>query len=77
MLMRAPKPGSRSALLVGTTYDPGLLRQIGADGPMADAAQAALYAGKGMGRTDDSESWTHGAIEVISTRRVGSRRQSL
>jgi len=32
-----------AALLVGTTYDPVLLRQIGADGPMADAAQARMW----------------------------------
>jgi TPR repeat protein len=30
-------------LLVGTTYDPALLRQIGADGPMADPAQARIW----------------------------------
>ena len=44
LLMRgAEARDARSALLVGTTYDPGLLRQIGADGPMADAAQARIW----------------------------------
>ena len=44
LLMRgAEARDARSALLVGTTYDPALLRQIGADGPMADAAQARIW----------------------------------
>ena len=44
LLMRgAEARDARSALLVGTTYDPAMLRQIGADGPMADAAQARIW----------------------------------
>jgi hypothetical protein len=44
LLMRgAEARDARAALLVGTTYDPALLRQIGADGPMADAAQARTW----------------------------------
>ena len=44
LLMRgAEARDARSALLVGTTYDPALLKQIGADGPMADAAQARIW----------------------------------
>jgi TPR repeat protein len=44
LLMRgAEARDARAALLVGTTYDPALLRQIGADGPMADAAQARMW----------------------------------
>jgi hypothetical protein len=44
LLMRgAEARDARSALLVGTTYDPALLRQIGADGPMADVAQARMW----------------------------------
>ncbi len=44
LLMRgAEARDARSALLVGTTYDPALLRQIGADGPLADPAQARIW----------------------------------
>ena len=44
LLMRgAEARDARAALLVGTTYDPALLRQIGADGPMADVAQARVW----------------------------------
>jgi hypothetical protein len=44
LLMRgAEARDARAALLVGTTYDPALLRQIGADGPMADVAQARIW----------------------------------
>ena len=44
LLMRgAEARDARAALLVGTTYDPALLRQIGADGPMADIAQARIW----------------------------------
>ena len=43
LLMRgAEARDARSALLVGTTYDPALLRQLGADG-LADAAQARIW----------------------------------
>jgi TPR repeat protein len=43
LLMRgAEARDARAALLVGTTYDPALLRQIGADG-LADAAQARTW----------------------------------
>ena len=43
LLMRgAEARDARSALLVGTTYDPALLRQIGADG-LADIAQARMW----------------------------------
>jgi len=43
LLMRgAEARDARAALLVGTTYDPARLRQIGADG-LADAAQARLW----------------------------------
>jgi len=43
LLMRgAEARDARSALLVGTTYDPALLRQIGADG-LADIAQARIW----------------------------------
>jgi hypothetical protein len=43
LLMRgAEARDARAALLVGTTYDPVRLRQIGADG-LADAAQARLW----------------------------------
>lgn len=43
LLMRgAEARDARSALLVGTTYDPALLRQIGADG-LADVAQARIW----------------------------------
>ena len=42
-LMRgAEARDARSALLVGTTYDPAMLRQLGADG-LADAAQARIW----------------------------------
>jgi hypothetical protein len=43
LLRSAEARDARAALLVGTTYDPVLLRQIGADGPMADAAQARMW----------------------------------
>jgi hypothetical protein len=44
LLMRgAEARDPRAALLVGTTYDPARLRQIGADGPLADVAQARLW----------------------------------
>jgi hypothetical protein len=44
LLMRgAEARDARAALLVGTTYDPALLRQIGADGPLADVAQARTW----------------------------------
>jgi hypothetical protein len=44
LLMRgAEARDARAALLVGTTYDPALLRQIGADGPLADPAQARIW----------------------------------
>jgi hypothetical protein len=44
LLMRgAEARDARAALLVGTTYDPALLRQIGADGPLADVAQARSW----------------------------------
>ena len=44
LLMRgAEARDARAALLVGTTYDPAQLRQIGADGPMADTAQARIW----------------------------------
>ena len=43
LLMRgAEARDARAALLVGTTYDPALLRQIGADG-LADLAQARTW----------------------------------
>jgi hypothetical protein len=43
LLMRgAEARDARAALLVGTTYDPALLRQIGADG-LADIAQARTW----------------------------------
>ena len=43
LLMRgAEARDARSALLVGTTYDPVLLRQLGADG-LADIAQARIW----------------------------------
>lgn len=43
LLMRgAEARDARSALLVGSTYDPGLLRQLGADG-LADIAQARTW----------------------------------
>ena len=44
LLMRgAEARDARAALLVGTTYDPARLRQMGADGPFADVAQARLW----------------------------------
>jgi hypothetical protein len=44
LLMRgAEARDARAALLVGTTYDPALLRQIGADGPLADISQARTW----------------------------------
>ena len=44
LLMRgAEARDARAALLVGTTYDLALLRQIGADGPLADIAQARIW----------------------------------
>jgi hypothetical protein len=44
LLMRgAEARDARAALLVGTTYDPAQLRQIGADGPLADIAQARTW----------------------------------
>ncbi|KRQ97315.1 hypothetical protein CQ10_05365 [Bradyrhizobium valentinum] len=44
LLMRgAEARDARAALLVGTTYDPALLKQIGADGPLADIAQARMW----------------------------------
>lgn len=44
LLMRgAEARDARAALLVGTTYDPAQLRQVGADGPLADAAQARTW----------------------------------
>jgi hypothetical protein len=43
LLMRgAEARDARAALLVGTTYDPALLRQVGADG-LADIAQARIW----------------------------------
>jgi TPR repeat protein len=43
LLMRgAEARDGRAALLVGTTYDPALLRQLGADG-LADIAQARTW----------------------------------
>jgi hypothetical protein len=43
-LMRSAEArDARAALLVGTTYDPALLRQMGADGPLADIAQARTW----------------------------------
>jgi len=44
LLMRgAEAQNARAALLVGTTYDPARLKQIGADGPLADVAQARTW----------------------------------
>jgi hypothetical protein len=44
LLMRgAEAQNARAALLVGTTYDPARLKQIGADGPLADIAQARMW----------------------------------
>jgi hypothetical protein len=44
LLMRgAEARDARAALLLGTTYDPARLRQMGADGPLADVAQARLW----------------------------------
>jgi hypothetical protein len=44
VLMRgAEAQDARAALLVGTTYDPARLRQMGADGPLADVAQARIW----------------------------------
>jgi hypothetical protein len=44
LLMRgAEARDARAALLVGTTYDPVLLKQLGANGPLADVAQARLW----------------------------------
>ncbi|WP_245309170.1 hypothetical protein [Bradyrhizobium retamae] len=44
LLMRgAEAQDARAALLVGTTYDPARLRQMGADGPLADVAQARIW----------------------------------
>ncbi|XIA67011.1 hypothetical protein ACFIOY_15000 [Bradyrhizobium sp. TZ2] len=40
LLRGAEARDARSALLLGTTYDPALLRQLGANGPLADVAQA-------------------------------------
>jgi hypothetical protein len=42
LLRGAEARDARSALLVGTTYDPALLRQVGADG-LADIAQARMW----------------------------------
>ena len=44
LLMRgAEARDARAALLVGTTYDPALLKQLGANGPLADVVQARLW----------------------------------
>ncbi|WP_249734552.1 hypothetical protein [Bradyrhizobium sp. sGM-13] len=44
VLMRgAEAQDARAALLVGSTYDPARLRQMGADGPLADVAQARIW----------------------------------
>jgi hypothetical protein len=43
LLRGAEARNARAALLVGTTYDPARLRQIGADGPLADVAQARMW----------------------------------
>ena len=40
LLRGAEARDGRSAFLLGTTYDPALLKQIGANGPLADLAQA-------------------------------------
>lgn len=41
LLQRAAEArAARGALLLATTYDPNLLKQLGADGPLADIAQA-------------------------------------
>lgn len=40
LLRGAEARDGRSAFLLGTTYDPALLKQIGANGPLADPAQA-------------------------------------
>jgi hypothetical protein len=43
LLRGAEARDARSALLVGSTYDPARLRQLGADGPLADVAQARMW----------------------------------
>lgn len=44
LLQRAAEArDARAALLYGKTYDPAVLRQIGASGPLADVAQARLW----------------------------------
>jgi hypothetical protein len=43
LLRGAEARDARAALLVGTTYDPALLKQIGANGPLADVAQARIW----------------------------------
>lgn len=43
LLRGAEARDARAALLVGATYDPARLRQIGADGPFADIAQARMW----------------------------------
>jgi hypothetical protein len=43
LLRGAEARDARAALLVGTTYDPARLRQVGADGPLADVAQARIW----------------------------------
>jgi hypothetical protein len=43
LLRGAEARDARSAVLVGTTYDPARLRQIGAGGPLADVAQARMW----------------------------------
>ncbi|MCA6119636.1 hypothetical protein J6524_32900 [Bradyrhizobium sp. WSM 1738] len=43
LLRGAEARDARAALLVGTTYDPVRLKQIGADGPLADVAQARMW----------------------------------
>lgn len=40
LLRGAEARDARSAFLLGTTYDPALLKQLGANGPLADPAQA-------------------------------------
>jgi hypothetical protein len=49
LLLRAAEArDARAALLYGKTYDPALLKQIGASGPLADVAQARLWYQKAM-----------------------------
>ncbi len=69
LLMRGRGAGCARGLAGGTTYDPALLRQIGADGPLADPRRPAPgISGPRNGRTRcPAKARSAGALALIST----------